>query len=472
MAHLKLLSSFNVNGETYNDKFLQENKNEETLHHLLFSKFSIDEIKNTNNQTYINYIIKNKQEEYYKTENISQRIQVTETNPYGPLIYASDEVKEYGKYILWISNFYNSVYSNNNILSKTITINGDTIKIIRNNANTVIDIEGNISNSFKKDILEHITDMEKLNIKDLPIFVDFYNMCGKYLYYLILNSIKLHCNDQSVKQKIDDIYNSTKSTYIDFLNNINSNTYVENVEDISNNIKTGENIQKVSEEMKRDYIDTNTNIRIYQKYTMDYEYKRNTTYFAYILLSIFIVCVISIFILRTDSRIKLIFSISSFILVLILYVFAYSGKRESFQNDDRKVIEILKEIRKRVHKGLLKYVDKLNDKKVKQHIDDTKREINNNKQRLNHYNEKINTDKNLRKLDNSEMEYSAHIAFQLILVICMIILFHNYTNDYIISIILFLICIIAIVTIYNANIMKMVRTSADKIYWGNYSANI
>lgn len=472
MTYLKLLSSFNIKGDTYNDKFLQENKNEENLHHLLFSKFIKDEIKNGNNETYINYILKNKQEEYYKTENISQQIQVTNTNPLGTLLYASDEVKEYGKYITWISNLYNNVYSNNNILSKTVTINGDTIKIIRNNANIVIDIEGNISNSFKKDILEHITYMEKVNIKDLPIFVDFYNMCEKYLHYLILNSIKLHCNDEDVKNKIDVIYNSTKSKYIDFLNNINSNTYIENVEDISNNIKTGENIQNVSEEMKRDYIDTNSNIRIYQKYTMDYEYKRKTTYFAYILLALFIICVTTLFILRTDPSIKLIFSITCFIIVLILYTFAYSGRRESFQNDNRNLIEILEEIRERVHKGLLKYVDKLNDKKIQQHIDDTKRQVNNNKQLLNHYNEKINIDKNLRKLDNSEMEYSAHIAFQTILVICMIILFYNYTNDYIVSIILFLLCIIVVVTIYNANIMKMVRTSADKIYWGNNAVNL
>lgn len=154
-----------------------------------------------------------------------------------------------------------------------------------------------------------------------------------------------------------------------------------------------------------------------------------------------------------------------------MYVFAYSGRRESFENDNRRINEILEEIREKVRKGLLKYVDKLNDRKIQQHIDDTKRQVNNNKQIMDSYNQKINTDKNLRKLDNSEMEYSAHIAFQMILVICLIILFYNYTNDYIISIILFLLCIILIVTVYNANIMKMVRTSADKIYWGNHSAN-
>lgn len=465
MTYSKLLSSFNVKGDIYNDNFLQENKSEENLYHLLFSKYTNDETKNDNNLKYINYILKNKQQEYYKTENISQQFQ---KDPFG---YASDDIKEYSKYVTWISNLYNNVYSNNNILPNTVTINGDAINIIRNNANIVIDIEGNISNSFKKDILEHIAYMEKVNITDLPIFVDFYNMCEKYLHYLILNSIKILCDDQTVKQKIDTIYNSTKSKYIGFLNNINSNTYIENVEDISNNIKKSNHIQDVSDKMKRDYIDANSNIRIYQKYTMDYEYRRNTTYFAYVLLVLFIICVISLFILRTDSSIKFIFSITSFIFSLILYVFAYSGRRESFENDNRRINEILEEIREKVRKGLLKYVDKLNDRKIQQHIDDTKRQVNNNKQIMDSYNQKINTDKNLRKLDNSEMEYSAHIAFQMILVICLIILFYNYTNDYIISIILFLLCIILIVTVYNANIMKMVRTSADKIYWGNHSAN-
>lgn len=477
----KILKTYEINKNSYANADSFRIINESSIINMIFSKFLFDEVETDDTKKYTSYILQNTTKEFLEYEQNSGKIYIAE-NDYDVSYFASEPIKRYLMYFDIIKELYKYNIKNKEIPSSfvlDISYDIQDKKVIFAPSSIKIDIKYDSSGTMfslstsheiqelHKDIFEHLKFCENSNIEFNQVMLQFYMMCKYYTMYMIIHSIYIVSNNIEIKEIYENILQPIYININDTINDIIPD--LDNNKVVSDNINKTHSIKQNTNILKDKINNINNKISIYEKYYSKYDNKKTLSEVSYFILALIVLISISMYLFGVLQELRLLFSVMCFFIVSIIYLVS-TYKYDNIENfENKSIMNILTDIRNKIKNNFETIIQIKNNKIFSNHLENIKKQNDFNIQKINIYSKKIDEDKNIKHVEKTQYKHDYHFVYQITLLLLIGMIYNNINNNYLYSIIFLLIGIIIIITIHNYYTLRIVRTSANNIYWSKPS---